>query len=62
MRQLHLVQVHAVKVLMDEELFGELGESLWSLLKVFQVEYAPAAIGQLELMKKFLLQISERLG
>lgn len=61
-RQLHLVKVHAIEVLVDEELFRELGECLGPLLEVLQVEYASAAIGQFELMKELLLQISQTLA
>ena len=56
MGQLDLIEVDAVEVLMHEELLGEFGEGLGTSFEVLKLKYAAAAVGQFELLKKFLLQ------
>ena len=60
--QLDLVQINAIKVLVYQKLFGELGESLRPPFEVLQVKDTLASVWQLELVKELLLQIGQTLN
>ena len=55
MRQLHLVQVDAVIVLVDEELLRELNKCVRLPFEIVQVKYGTATLRQSELLQEFLL-------